>query len=126
MSTSCWQKLYSGGDLEEFVARIFRKHIALKQPDYLDAFDRVADAYTAFQYEIFITRRNVFEAYCEWLFSFLLDVTAEVFDKTNIRQIDNPRRYRIISFITERLMTVWLWKNRLRIKRLPILFRKGI
>jgi len=126
LSVSCWQKRLSGSDLEEFVAGIFKKHIALKQPDYLDAFDRVDNAYTAFQYEIFITRRNIFEAYCEWLFSFLLDVTAEVFDRTNIRQLSNPRKYRIISFITERLMTVWLRKNRLRIKRLPILFRKGI
>lgn len=126
LSVSCWQKQLSGGDLEEFVARIFKKHIALKQPDYLDAFDRVANSYTVFPYEIFITRRNIFEAYCEWLFSFLLDVTAEVFDKTNIRQIDNPRKYRIISFITERLMTVWLWKNRLRIKRLTVMFRKDV
>ena len=126
MPVSYWQMLLSGGDLEQFASKIFRKHIALKQPDYLESFDHVAEAFTGFQYEIFITRRNIFEAYCEWLFSFLLDVTEEIFTRTNIREIDNPRKYRIISFITERMEDVWLWKNRLRIKKLPVLFRKGI
>ena len=126
MSTSCWHKLLSGGDLEQFASKIFRKHIALKQPDYLGSFDHVAEAFTNFQYEIFITRRNIFEAYCDWLFSFLLDVTEEIFARTNIREIDNSRKYRIISFITERMEDVWLWRNRLRIKKLPVLFRKGI
>lgn len=126
MPITCWHKLLSGGDLEQFASAIFRKHIALKQPDYLASFDHVAEAFTSFQYEIFITRRNVFEAYCEWLFSFLLDATEEIFTRTNIRAIDNPRKYRIISFIAERMENVWLWKNRLRIKKLPVLFRKGI
>lgn len=126
MSSSCWQRLLSGGDLEQFASKIFRKHIELKQPEYLASFDHVAEAFTGFQYEIFITRRNIFEAYCEWLFSFLLDATEEIFARTNIREIDNPRKYRIISFITERMEDVWLWKNRLRIKKLPVLFRKGI
>ena len=79
MNISCWQALVSGGDLEVFVEKIFRKHLRLRQPNYLDAFDRVSKAFTAFQYEIFITRRNIFNAYCEWLFSFLLDVTDEIF-----------------------------------------------
>ena len=126
LSVSCWQRMFSGSDLEEFVADIFRNHIALKQPDYLDSFEHVANAYTAFQYEMFITRRNIFDAYCEWLFSFIIDVTDEVLARTNIAQIDNSRKYRTIGIIAERLLTVWLRKNRLRIKRLPILFRKGI
>ena len=126
LSISCWQILYSGDDLENFVTNIFRKYIALKQPGYLDAFEHVAQSFTGFQYEIFITRQNIFEAYCEWLFSFLLDVMEEVFARTNIKQIDNPRKYRVVSIFAERLMTVWLWKNRLRIKKLPVLFRKDI
>ena len=126
LTVARWQQLISGVELEQFVSNIFRKHIALKQPDYLNSFEFVAETYTGFQYEIFITRQNIFKAYCEWLFSFIIDVTEEVFAKTNIRQIDNPRKYRIISFITERMMTVWLRKNRVKIKRLPIIFRKGV
>jgi len=123
---TCLQIILSGGDLEEFVSKIFEKHIARKQPEYLDAFKLTANSYTCFQYEMFITRRKIFDAFCEWLFSFLLDVTEEVFARTNIRQIDNPRKYRTIGIICERLMTVWLRKNRLRIKKLPVMFREGI
>ncbi len=126
INVSCWQMMVSGDDLENFVANIFRKHIALKQPDYLAAFEHGAESFTGFQYEIFITRRNIFNAYCEWLFSFLLDVMEEVLAKTNIAKIKNSRKYRVVGTFSERLMTVWLWKNHLRIKKLPVLFRKDI
>ncbi len=126
LSSSCLQKILSGDELEDFVVKILEKHLALKQPDYLDAFEIEANSFTGFQYEIFVTRKKIFDAYCEWLFSFLLDVTEEVFARTNIRQIDNPRKYRIISFVTERLLTVWLRKNRLKIKKLPVIFRAGV
>ncbi|MBQ3727525.1 MAG: DUF4422 domain-containing protein [Selenomonadaceae bacterium] len=126
MPLNCLQIILSGGDLEEFVSKIFEKHIARKQPEYLDAFKLTANSYTCFQYEMFLTRRKIFDAFCEWLFSFLLDVTEEVFARTNIRQISNPRKYRTIGIICERLMTVWLRKNRLRIKKLPVMFREGI
>ena len=126
LPVSYWQMMVSGSDIEQFVNEIFRKHIAARQPNYLDAFEQVAQSFTGIQYEIFITRRKIFDAYCEWLFSFLPDVTDEVFARTNIRQIDNPRKYRIISFFAERLMTVWLRKNRVRIKQMPVMFRANV
>ena len=118
--------LVSGGDLYDFVEKIFRKHIEQKQPDYLAAFDYVSSSYSEFMYEMFITRRKIFDAYCEWLFSFVLDVTEEVLARTNLAQIDNARKYRAVGLISERLMTVWLMKKNLRIKALPVLFRAGV
>ena len=126
INVTCWQMMVSGDDLEIFVENIFRKHIALRQPDYLDAFNRMSKSFTGFPYEMFITRRNIFNAYCEWLFSFLLDILEEVFARTNIKQINNSRKYRIVGMFSEWLMTIWLTKNRLRIKKMPILFREGI
>ena len=115
-----------GEDLNHFVEKIFRKHISRKQPDYLDAFDYVSGSYSEFMYEMFITRRKIFEAYCEWLFSFVIDVTEEVLAKTNIAEIDNSRKYRAVGLISERLMTVWLMKNNLRLKILPVMFRADV
>ena len=120
------KSLVCGGDLNEFVEEIFRKHIATKQPDYLDAFDYVSSSYAEFMYEMFITRREIFNAYCEWLFSFVIDVMKEVLAKTNIAAIDNPRKYRVVGLICERLMTAWLMKNNLRLKALPIIFREEV
>ena len=44
----------------------------------------------------------------------------------DIASRDDPREYRAISFVAEHLMTVWLIKNRLRIKTLPIIFRENV
>ncbi|MBO4779497.1 MAG: DUF4422 domain-containing protein, partial [Selenomonadaceae bacterium] len=118
--------LVCGDDLNSFIEKIFREHISRKQPEYLDAFDKVTGSRAEFMYEMFITRRKVFDAYCEWLFSFILDVTDDVLARTNLAKIDNPRKYRAIGLIAERLLTVWLMKNRLRLKGLPILYRDEI
>ncbi len=110
----------------KYIEDVFRKHIQLKQPDYLDAFDYVSSSYSEFLYEMFITRRSIFNAYCEWLFSFIIHVTAEVLETSNLEKIDNPRIYRAIGLVAERLMTVWLMKNNLRLKALPVMFRENI
>ena len=120
------KSLVCGGDLNAFVEKIFREHISRKQPDYLDAFDRVSGSRAEFMYEMFITRRKIFDAYCEWLFSFVIDVTEEVLARTNLAAIDNPRKYRAVGLVCERLMTVWLAKKNLRLKSLPVIFRENV
>lgn len=121
-----WKVMQSGRELAEKVIDTIRKYIAARQPDYLAAFDRVNGSFGVFCYEIFITRRKIFEAYCEWLFSFIIDATEEILATTDITSCSDPREYRAISFVAEHLLTVWLIKNRLRIKTLPIIFRENI
>ncbi len=121
-----WKTVLSGHALTEHIIATLRKHIARRQPEYLTAFDRVNNSFGVFCYEIFMTRREIFNAYCEWLFSFLLDATEEILATTDMAGDDDPRIYRAIAFTAEHLMTVWLIKNRLRIKTLPIIFREGV
>lgn len=104
-----------GEYLNEHVEKIFRKHLKLKQPDYLSAFHFVSAGHCLFPFAKFITRRNIFDSYCEWLFSFVTDVAREVLDTTNISAVENPKKYRVVALIAERLLTVWLAKNRLRL-----------
>ena len=104
-----------GEYLNEHVEKIFRKQIKLKQPDYLSAFHFVSEGHCLFSFGNFITRRNIFDSYCAWLFSFVTDVAREVLDTTNISAVENPKKYRVVEFIAERLLTVWLAKNRLRL-----------
>ena len=118
-----WKIMQSGCELAERVMSTIRKYIALRQPDYLAAYDRVNNSFGVFCYEIFVTRREIFDGYCEWLFSFIIDATEEILATTNIASCSEPREYRAISFVAEHLMTVWLIKNRLKIKILPIMFR---
>ena len=121
-----WKIMLSGRKLAEHVIKTIRKYIALRQPDYVAAYDRVTNSFGVFCYEIFITRQKIFNAYCEWLFSFIIDATEEILDTTDIASSDDPREYRAISFVAEHLLTVWLIKNRLKIKTLPIIFRENV
>lgn len=117
-------------DLVRIVENIFRKHLTNTQPDYIDAFDEVFNGFILFPCGMHITRRNIFNSYCKWLFSFLLDVLTETLDKVRIGNKtlgEMPHRYsRVMGHFTERMLTVWLMKNHLRIKPLPIMFRENI
>lgn len=93
---------------------IIRSKIAQKQPDYLEAFDSVMDGHVIFNCNIFVTRRDILNRYCEWLFSFLIEAAEEI----DVEGYDNYSQ-RVIGFFAERMWTVWLRKNRLRIKELP-------
>ena len=117
-----WKIMLSGKNLADNVRVSLRKFIALRQPDYLDAFDRVMNSFGVFCYEIFVTRQNIFDDYCAWLFSFIIDAAEDFLAKNSLS--DDPREYRAMSFVSEHLLTVWLMKNRLRIKPLPIIFRE--
>ncbi|MBR7024922.1 MAG: DUF4422 domain-containing protein [Selenomonadaceae bacterium] len=121
-----WKTMLSTRPLAEHVIDTIRKFIAARQGDYLAAYNRVTNSFGVFCYEIFITRRKIFETYCEWLFSFIIDATEEILATTDIASSDDPRIYRAISFTAEHLMTVWLIKNRLKIKTLPIIFRDDV
>ena len=109
---------------------IIRKHLAHAHPDYVDAFDEMMDGFTLFMCGIHIARRDVFNAWCEWLFSFIIDATIEfnnriVLGETPFAEL--PHVYsRLPSFFCERLFTVWLTKSHLRIKPLTAMFREGI
>lgn len=91
-----------------------RKAMEKHQPDYLDAFDEVMRGHKAFLCNMFVTRREILNEYCEWLFSFLIE-TAEHID---VSGYDAYSR-RVIGFFAERMMTVWLLKHNLKIKELP-------
>lgn len=86
------------------------------QPDYLDTFYEVMHSTDMFPCNMFVTRWEIFDQYCSWLFSFLIPA-AEAAD---VSAFDNYSS-RIIGFFAERMLTVWLTKQNLRIRTLPIL-----
>ena len=117
-------------DLVRVVEEIIRNYLEQSQPDYLDAFDDVMSGITLFANGMHIARRNVFDAYCEWLFSFLIDATKLARDKITLggKSLgDMGHTYsRVVGHFAERLLTVWLMKNYLRIKMLPTMFREDV
>lgn len=124
--------IYSTGqpDLVRFSEKIVRKHLTKNQPDYLDAYDAVINGFVFFLYGIHITRRNIFNEYCKWLFSFMIDATKElsrvvITDGKTLGEMEHVYS-RMMSFFAERMLTVWLKKNHLRIKTLPIMYRDDV
>ena len=87
-----------------------------KQPDYLEAFRYVFAGKTMFSCNMFITSKQIFDKYCEWLFSIIIEA-AKAIDVTDYA----PYSKRIIGFMAERLFTVWLVKQDLNIKEMPVL-----
>ena len=112
-------------ELTTLAENVFRKHLIKAQPDYLPAFEEVMNALTIYRSHLFITRRNIFDAYCKWLFSFLLDATDEILRTADLANLPfTPRR--LIAFFAERMLTVWLQRNRMRIKELNFMFIKEL
>ena len=96
--------------------RIVENIIARKQPDYLQAFHYVFEGNSMFPCNMVITSKELFNKYSEWLFSIIIDAAERV----DVSEYDEYSK-RIIGFMAERLLTVWLIKQELKIKALPVL-----
>ena len=107
--------LASGGNLAMHAYKEFKYAIREKQPEYVDAFEDVMANNKMYRCNMFVTRREIINRYCEWLFSFLLDAT----DSVDVRNLGFYER-RVCGYFGEAMWTVWLRKNRLRVYDMPI------
>ena len=96
---------------------LVRDKLIKYQPDYLKSFDYVMDGHTMYVCNMMITRKEIFDEYCEWLFSFIIEA-AEDGDVSGLA----PYPSRIFAFIAERMLKVWLLQHNYRIKEQTILF----
>ncbi len=108
-----------GDDLYDQVYELLRRMIHKYQPDYEVAYDYVLRHDGLYRCHMFITRRFVFDAYAKWLFSFLLPA-AQGFVAEILPQAKTSAQKRALGFFAERMLTVWLLKQDLRIRELPI------
>jgi hypothetical protein len=84
-----------------------REIISTKYPDYLIAFDKVINKKYYSQYNMIITSKEIFDKYCEWLFDILIEA-----DKSFNYEDKSDYDKRTCGFLGERLMNVWLYKNK--------------
>lgn len=85
------------------------------QPEYAQAFDEVMCGHRFYTCNMFVTKREILNQYCEWLFSFLTEA-AENMDASGC---EDGYSSRIVGFMAERMWTVWLKKNTYKIKEMP-------
>ena len=116
ISMGDYLKLVVSDEACQNVFALFEEAIRNKQPDYLDQLYTVWNGNFMFVCNMMVTSKKIYDRYCEWLFSFLLDVA----DQVDLDKYDNYSK-RIVGFIAERMLTVWLIKQNYKIKELPVL-----
>lgn len=80
-----------------------REVILEKYSDYIPAFDYVMHTVWVSIGNMWIARKDVYDRYCEWLF----DILFEVEKRIDMTGYDDYQK-RVIGFLSERLLRVWL------------------
>ena len=93
-----------------------RQIIETKYPDYIETYDRYFNENKASLFNMLFCKREIFDAYCEWLFSILFVLEKQV-DLAKL----NTYQQRLYGFLSERLLNVWVMKNKLVVKHLPVI-----
>lgn len=112
-----------GRDITLLAIHLTRTMIERHQPKYLEMFNYVIESNSLYKCNMLITRKYVYDSYCEWLFSFILEAEQEFEKLVPLDELDAVQK-RVFGFIAERMLTVWLMNNRLKIKELAIMEKK--
>lgn len=91
------------------------KIIEEKFPEYSEAFNTVLNKYELYTCNMFITKKELFNEYYNWLFEILFELEDRI-DISNYSNYDK----RIYGFLSERLFNVWLENKNLRKKELYV------
>ena len=92
-----------------------RQVIAEGCPDFLPAFDRVMKRCWGRRFNMFIMRREQFEAYSAWLFGILFEL------EKRLTAAGEPENSRVLGFVAERLLDVWLEKTQPRVRQVRVM-----
>ena len=92
-----------------------REIIRQDHPDYLAAYDKVMADTKGHRFNMLIMRRPLLDAYCDWLFGILFTL-EERLDISGYSDYDK----RVFGFVAERLLDVWVEKNAVAYRELPV------
>ena len=98
-------------DLDKAEAIIHEKY-----PEYIAAFNEVMNRKKYHYGNMIICRKELFDSYSEWLFDILFNV-----EKTTDLSSRVPYQQRAYGFLSERLLDVYLLKNKIKCKELPVI-----
>ncbi len=94
-----------------------RRIIQERCPEYLKDFDRVMGRTSAHMFNMLIARRDIYDAYCSWLF----DILFELENRLDISSYA-PFEARVFGRIGELLLNVWVEHNKIPYKEVPFIF----
>lgn len=88
-----------------------------KYPEYSTAFTQVMNRTWAHMFNVFVMRRDLYDAYCEWMFAILFELEKRL----DISDYDTFQA-RVFGFVSELLLDVWLEKNQIAYKEQNVSF----
>lgn len=92
-----------------------RESVIKLYPEYIDSFDEYFSQKKSVLFNMLFCKDEIFDAYCEWLFEVLFELERSV-DLTKL----NAYQQRLYGFLSERLLNVWIKKQHLSVKPLPV------
>lgn len=94
---------------------VTRAILAERFPDYLAGYDAVMRRTSGHRCNMLVMRRDLFDQYCGWLFAVLTELEARL----DISAYSANDR-RVFGFVAERLLDVWLYRNPVPYRELPV------
>ncbi|KRL02142.1 capsular biosynthesis protein [Liquorilactobacillus capillatus DSM 19910] len=86
-------------------------------PEYVSVFDEVVNRKEVHMFNMLVARAPIFDEYTTWLFSVLTEVEKRV----DISDYSDYEK-RILGFVSEILVDVWVEKNKIDYVELPVMF----
>ena len=80
-------------------------------PEYYEAFSTLVHKNETYFGNMFVTSKKLFDAYAEWLFA----IFAEVEKRINLDTDEDAYHKRVLGFISEFLLLVWVRVNNLKV-----------
>lgn len=90
-------------------------------PAYVKDFNWYSKQTTGYCYNMFIAHAELINQYNEWLFSILQEIESKV----DFEKYDSYNQ-RMIGFIAERLINIWVHHNNLKAKEYPVWYTEKI
>lgn len=88
-------------------------------PEYYETSKSIFSNNVIYRFNMFICNKELFDNYCEWLFPIL----SKIAEMTKYKERDNYQK-RYIGFMAERLFTLYVLHNKLKIFEIDILFEE--
>lgn len=93
-----------------------RELISERSPEYLDSFDEVLNEKEVYWHNMYICRKEIYDDYCKWAF----DILEEFRKQTDFSQYEEGNT-RVLGYLSERLINVYVKKHNLKVKEKYIL-----
>ena len=95
---------------------ITRKILAEKDPEYVRAWDESMKKPTGHRFNMFVMKKDRFDAYCSWLFGILSELERRL-DISSYSDYDR----RVFGFVAERLLDVYVLAKKVNFVEMPVL-----